>query len=188
MRGFMRVFVVSLMAMMSACFSWSRQTYDAQGDEPPRVRHSSWQAGVLPGRSPVEAAQADAIGTGAKYGYGGGYYGGYGAPMGAFGAMPMQYSTFRPIGVPRNSVVRFENMMDDAVVRVRLNGVVIPGHLDRRVESFVANNHPTDVRAEFCAYDALGGFLGYWRKSWRTREGAGFELVRGLFEGSTCPF
>lgn len=191
MRGFMRMFAVTVMVLAGGCLSWSRQTYDAQGDEPPRVRHSSWQAGVMPGRSPVEAAQADAIGTGVKYGgYGGGYYGGYGtAPVGLFGAAPLQYSMSRPFGVSRSRVIRIENLDDEMWVRTRVNGVVVPEYLGPRAESFVVSNHPTDHRLEFCAYEAPGGApLGYWGKSWRTREGLGQELVRGLFTGSTCPF
>lgn len=189
MRGFMRMFVVSLMAMTSACLSWSRQTYEAQDDGPPRVQHSSWQVGAVPARSPVEAASADAIGTGAKYGYGGGYYGGYGAPVGAFGAAQMQYLPFRPFGAPKSSVIRIENLDDEMWVRTRVNGVVIPGRLAPRAEAFVVSNHPTHHRVEFCAYAAPdSGVLGYWGKSWQTREGLGQELTRGRFQGNTCPF
>lgn len=191
MPGFMRVFVMVFVALTAGCLSWSRQTYEAQDDGPPRVRHSSWQAGILPGRSPVEAAQADAIGTGVKYGYGGGYYGGYGvAPMGLFGGgAQLQYSSSRPFGAPRSRVIRIENLDDEMWVRTRVNSVVVPGYLSPRAESFVVSNHPTDHRVEFCAYEAPGGApLGYWGKSWRTREGLGQELVRGLFTGSACPF
>lgn len=190
MRSFMVVLMATGMAVTGGCLSWSRQTYEAQGDGPPQVRHSSWQAGVMPGRSPVEAAQADAIGTSAKYGYGGGYYGGYGTgSVGMFGASPLQYSMSRPFGTPRGRTIRIENLDDEMWVRTRVNGVVVPGYLSPRAESFVVSNHPTDHRVEFCAYEAPGGaLLGYWGKSWRTREGLGQELVRGLFTGSTCPF
>ncbi|MEK7102644.1 MAG: hypothetical protein AAB912_03380 [Patescibacteria group bacterium] len=63
----MRAFFMAMMAIMAGCLSWSRQQYEAQGGtNPPKVQHSSWSVGVLPARSPVEAASADAIGTDAR--------------------------------------------------------------------------------------------------------------------------
>lgn len=194
MRGFRWVLIASAMAMVNGCLSWSRQTYEAKGDGPPVVKHSATQVGVVPARSPMEAASADAIGTSAKYGYGGGYYGGYGVPLaggsaGAFGAPQMKYLSFRPIGVPKSRILRDEVLDDEMWVRSRVNGVVVPGYLAPKAESFVVSNHPTHHRVEFCAYEAPGGAsLGYWGKSWKTREGLGFGLVREQFEGDTCPF
>lgn len=193
MRGFRWVLIASAMAMVNGCLSWSRQTYEANGDEPPVVRHSATQVGMVPARSPMEAASADAIGTSAKYGYGG-YYGGYDVPLvggsaGAFGAPQMQYLSFRPFGAPKSRVIRIENLDDEMVVRMQVNGVAVPGYIAPHAEYFVVSNHPTHHRVEFCAYEAPGGsVLGYWGKSWQTHEGLGQELTRGRFTGGICPF
>lgn len=191
MRGLMLVLLVVGMATMIGCFSWSRQTYDARGDGPPRVRHSSWSAGILPARSPVEAAQADAIGTGVKYGYGGGYYGVYGgAGAGAFGWAPVQYSWFRPIGVPRNRII-FARNLTDSFVRMRVNGQIVPGFLEPRAESYLVSNHPTSHRLEFCAHEAPGGApTGYWsvRIGTSTDRSGYYEVNEHKLDRGRCPF
>lgn len=191
MRGFMCVFVMVLMALMSGCLSWSRQAYETQGnDSPPRVRHSSWSVGVLPARSPMEAASADAIGTDAKtrsrfgYGYG---VGGYADTGGGYGFGMLYYN--QPYGVPPNRVIFLENHTDYPV-RVSLNGRVIPGEIAPSLQAYLVSDHPTSHRLVFCAYETPGGVsLGQWQRYLGSNPGQNvhYRLKNDMFRGQ-CPF
>ncbi|MEK7532426.1 MAG: hypothetical protein AAB579_02390 [Patescibacteria group bacterium] len=182
------IFMVAMMAMMAGCFSWSRQTYDAQdGTELPKMQHSSWSVGVLPARSPMETASADAIGTDArtraKYGYGGGY-----GTAGMAAAHGMFYYN-RPYGVPANRVIFLENH-SDYPVRVSLNGRVIPGDISPSLQAYLVSDHPTNHRLIFCAYETPGGVsLGQWQRYLGSNPGqiVHYRLKNDMFRGR-CPF
>ncbi len=190
MRGLIRVCMVAVMAIMVGCLSWSRQTYETQGDDkPPRVRHSSWSAGVLPARSPMETASADAIGTDAKtrskYGYGIG--GGYVGVGGSAGYGSMLYS--RPYDVPPNRVLFIENHTAYPV-KVALNGRVV-GMIGSSLHAYFVSDNPLEHRLIFCAYETPGGPpLGQWQKFLGSNPGqmVHYRLRDDMFRGGQCPF